>query len=93
MVETGKFKRVVDILAIITIPYIFVLSILWNYGRFHKVFKFSLLFLLLFWLIEFCKKRKDILFPKINRFVLAVMLIIVSTSTLSTYILILKNEK
>lgn len=92
MVETGKFKRFVDILAIITIPYIFVLSILWNYGMFHKLFKFSLLILTALWLIECIRKRKSILFPGINKFILAVMMIIVIASTASIYILMLKNE-
>ena len=92
MMETDKFNKLVDIVAIITIPYIFILSILWSYGMFQRLFKFSLLMLTVLWLIECIRKRKSILFPGINKFILAVMLIIVSASTASIYILMLKNE-
>ena len=92
IMETDKFNRFVDVLAAITIPYIFILSILWNYGMFHKLFKFSLLFFTVIWLTECIRKMKNISIPKISKFISAVMLIIVSTSTISTFILILKDE-
>ncbi len=87
-----KTEKVLDIIAVLTVPYIFLFSILYNYGYFSEIFLYSLPVLLILWLCVCICNRKKIVFPKIYRFLVMVAIIVVSTSTLSTYIYIRKRE-
>ena len=87
-----KTEKVLDIIAVLTVPYIFIFSILYNYGHFSMKFLYSLPIIMVFWLGVCIYKRKEIFFPKIYRFLTVIAVIIVSTSTVSIYILSRKGE-
>lgn len=79
-------KTIVNISAILTIPYIFILCIFWQHEMFHRTLLSSLTFLTLYWLVVFFTSKKDVVFPSIYWFLLGIMGIIVSTGTISIYI-------
>lgn len=88
----GILDKAFEVLGIITLPYIFILSIIANLGYYQKLFFRSLLILLVIWLVIGVCKRRDITIPPIYRFIIAVTTIIVSTSSVSIYILNRKGE-
>ncbi|MBR4669484.1 MAG: hypothetical protein IKO84_02680 [Butyrivibrio sp.] len=85
-------NKAVDIIGILTVPYLFILSIIANQGYHQKLFFRSLLVLFIIWLVVGVCKHRNITIPPIYRFIVAVTMIIVSTSSVSIYILQRKGE-
>lgn len=88
----SKFKRLLDILGVATVPYVFVLSIFYNFGYIKNMYFMSLAILLLVWLTVCICERKKIVFSKTYCFLAAMAVIVVATSSLSIYILHIKRE-
>ena len=88
----SKFKKVLDILGVATIPFVFIFSIIYDYGYFRNVYFASLVILVAVWLAVCIIERKTIVFPKVYWFLAAVAVTVVATSSLSIIILHIKRE-
>lgn len=82
--KTDYASMILDLMAIATMPFIFGFSILWEYGRLHSLLTVSLVILVTSWTAAAIIYRKSIFFPKIYRFLLVVIGIIVLSSSINT---------